>query len=282
MASVEVVETLEGSPDEVWPIVSDPELLREWLDDEVELTPEPGAALRTRGEGVTRIGVVDHVEIGRRIAFTWMPAAPAAGPATTVELELEDAGDGEHTVVRIRERLLEAAIDLDVQSGTDFRALAALLTARRAQGRAAASSGSTRCSAHLVTRRVAACSRRCRVHRPPRASSRVPCRSRGRRSRNISVCSNRPISWQAGVTGVASCITRRPPRSMRPRRGWRVRRRPGTHVWPGCGASTRGAAPPISSRRAGRIARSQRDRPPRWRRCRPAGSSTGSPASHLV
>src|SRR4051794_39546533 len=105
MIGVEVVETFDGPPDEIWPIVSDPELLCEWFADEVELTLEVGARVRTRAGGVERIGVVDDVQVGRRLAFTWMPAAPDVGPATTVELEIEADDDGRQTVLRIREQV---------------------------------------------------------------------------------------------------------------------------------------------------------------------------------
>ena len=126
MTGVEVCETLDGTPEDVWPIVSDPELLREWLDDDVELTPEVGAPLRTRGERGTRIGVIDDVEIGRRLVFTWMPCEGDAGPVTTVELELEGDDEGGHTVVRIRERVVDFDVDLGARSGLDLgpRALA--------------------------------------------------------------------------------------------------------------------------------------------------------------
>jgi uncharacterized protein YndB with AHSA1/START domain len=130
---LEFVEVLDGSPDEVWPIVSDPDLLGEWLDDEVELTLRVGGPIRTRGEGGGgRVGVVDDVQVGRRLAFTWAPAAPERGPASTVEFELESDPDGAHTVLRIREHLIDARVVVDAinamraigDSGTDFRALA--------------------------------------------------------------------------------------------------------------------------------------------------------------
>ena len=124
MSAVEVVETLDGSPAEVWPLVSDPELLREWLDDDVELTLEVGAPVRTSGENGARVGVVDDVEIGRRLAFTWVPAGAAVSPVTTVELELEAGDDGEHTVVRITERLVDTNLVVDLPAGGDFLALA--------------------------------------------------------------------------------------------------------------------------------------------------------------
>jgi uncharacterized protein YndB with AHSA1/START domain len=129
---IEFVETLDGPPEEVWPIVSDPELLREWLDDDVELTLRVGAPIRTHGDAGGRVGVVDDVQVGRRLAFTWAPVAPATGPATTVELDLECHPDGTHTVLHIRERIVDASpviealgvIDAIGGDGLDFRALA--------------------------------------------------------------------------------------------------------------------------------------------------------------
>lgn len=107
MTAIEIVETLDGLPEDIWPFVSDAAALCEWLDDEVELTLEVGGSIRTRGDGVTRTGVIDDVEVGRRLVFTWMPVTPDAGRPSTVEFELEADPDGEHTVLRIRERLVE-------------------------------------------------------------------------------------------------------------------------------------------------------------------------------
>src|SRR5437868_3005665 len=124
---VEFVEVLDGSPEDVWPIVSDSELLGEWLDEEVELTLRVGAPIITHGPEGTRVGVVDDVQEARRLAFTWVPVAPDGGPVTTVELELEPDADGQHTVLRIRERIVDAQVAQFVDSllaGNDFQALA--------------------------------------------------------------------------------------------------------------------------------------------------------------
>src|ERR687897_1074323 len=44
----------------------------QWLADEVELEPEPGAPLRaTWDDGEERTGVVKEVEPGRRLRFRW-------------------------------------------------------------------------------------------------------------------------------------------------------------------------------------------------------------------
>jgi uncharacterized protein YndB with AHSA1/START domain len=124
VTGIELVEVFEGEPGDVWPMISDPAAMREWLDDEVELTLEVGAPIRTCGDGVTRVGVVDAVEAERRLVFTWTPCAPDSGPTTTVELELQADDDGEHTVLRVRERIVRAEITLDARLGGEFLALA--------------------------------------------------------------------------------------------------------------------------------------------------------------
>src|SRR5215203_3281099 len=44
----------------------------QWLADEVELEPEPGAPLRATWDGgEERTGVVEEVEPGRRLRFRW-------------------------------------------------------------------------------------------------------------------------------------------------------------------------------------------------------------------
>ena len=50
-----------------WELVTDEAELREWLADEVEFEAEEGAPLRFDD----REGVVEHVEAGERIEFTW-------------------------------------------------------------------------------------------------------------------------------------------------------------------------------------------------------------------
>ena len=55
-----------------WALLTDPAELREWLADEVELEPEPGAPLRVAwAGGEVREGLVEEVEEERRLRFRW-------------------------------------------------------------------------------------------------------------------------------------------------------------------------------------------------------------------
>ena len=59
--------TLPVEPEEAWADVSEPERLAEWMDEDVELDLWEGGDVRI-GD---REGVVQEVEEGRRLRFTW-------------------------------------------------------------------------------------------------------------------------------------------------------------------------------------------------------------------
>jgi uncharacterized protein YndB with AHSA1/START domain len=90
LEEIEREATLETDPDRAWEAISDPDVLSDWLAEEVELEPVEGSPARFVVDGTERHGVVREVEEGRRISFTWR--APEE-PATLVELELEPLGD---------------------------------------------------------------------------------------------------------------------------------------------------------------------------------------------
>lgn len=85
---------LEADRETVWKAISSDDGLAGWLAETATVDLRPG------GEGVVRFAGgherrlrVDGVEDGTSIAFRWAPAAmPDA--ETSVELRLEDAGDG--------------------------------------------------------------------------------------------------------------------------------------------------------------------------------------------
>ena len=66
---------LEASLDEVWEAVTDPNQVDEWFSE----------------DGEERELVVEEVETGRRVAYTWEEGA--------VAIELEEVGDGTRLVV---------------------------------------------------------------------------------------------------------------------------------------------------------------------------------------
>ena len=92
----------------VWRTITEPEQIRQWFADRVELELEPG------GRGVMGFEdrafplVVEAVEPPIRFTFRWNHPAyeePAAGNSTLVEFTL--VGDGERTRLRVVEGALE-------------------------------------------------------------------------------------------------------------------------------------------------------------------------------
>jgi uncharacterized protein YndB with AHSA1/START domain len=89
--------------DRAWELLTQPDELREWLADDVELEPEEGAPLRVAwNTGEEREGVVEEVDDGRRLRFRWDDAA--TGIPSRVEWTLDDAPGG--TRVTVEERPL--------------------------------------------------------------------------------------------------------------------------------------------------------------------------------
>jgi uncharacterized protein YndB with AHSA1/START domain len=85
-------ETVLDAPrDHVWSLVCDPDGLRTWLADEVDLDAvEPGARGTVTEWGEERHVTIEDVEEGRRVALSW--CAPGGEPSL-VELTLDDADD---------------------------------------------------------------------------------------------------------------------------------------------------------------------------------------------
>ena len=74
-----------------WELVTEPAELETWLADDVDFEPEEGAPLRTEDGGEVREGVVEHVEAGERIVFTWGDSM--------VEWRLQDHPEGTRLLV---------------------------------------------------------------------------------------------------------------------------------------------------------------------------------------
>jgi uncharacterized protein YndB with AHSA1/START domain len=103
---------LETSPEAVWDAISDPERLREWLADEVALTPVPGGDASFVVDGQERTGWVEEVsppdEAGAaRLTFWWQAAGEPAS-RVTIELEAIDGG----TCLRVQETRPLEVLDL--------------------------------------------------------------------------------------------------------------------------------------------------------------------------
>jgi len=80
-----------------WELLTEPAELEEWLADEVELSPEPGAPVRAEWrDGSAREGVVEEVEEERRLRFRW---DDGDGIPSRVEWTLHEAPGGTRVVV---------------------------------------------------------------------------------------------------------------------------------------------------------------------------------------
>src|SRR4051794_31514345 len=72
MPTVRREVVLPVEPERAWELITDPDELEGWLADDVELAPEEGGEVRVAWEdGERREGVVEEVDEGRRIVFTW-------------------------------------------------------------------------------------------------------------------------------------------------------------------------------------------------------------------
>src|SRR5947208_3602458 len=105
---------LEAAPAEVWEALVDPRLLSEWLADEVEMEPIPGAPARFRSGGEEREGTVVRVDEERRLAFTW--ARPGEVPSE-VELTVDAVADGTRLLVVERALVGPTALSGSAWSG---------------------------------------------------------------------------------------------------------------------------------------------------------------------
>ena len=89
---------LEAAPAEVWDALTEETLLREWLADEVELSPEPGGEIVCRyADGEERRGEVELVEEAERLAWSWWREDDAS--PTRVELVLDAVAEGTRLTV---------------------------------------------------------------------------------------------------------------------------------------------------------------------------------------
>lgn len=110
---------LPGTPEQLWPALTDPELLESWLADEVVLDLRPGGEARFLVGDELREGWVEEVTppppgaapgTCGRLCFWWQGDADPPGPASRVSLELI-AGSG-HTTLRIVESRPLELLDL--------------------------------------------------------------------------------------------------------------------------------------------------------------------------
>ena len=92
-------------PAQVWAALVDPARLGAWLGADVEIDLRPGGAASFRfDDGEVRRGLVQQVDEGRSLSFTWWTlGGTAVGRPTTVTMTLEGYGEV-GTRLRIREQ----------------------------------------------------------------------------------------------------------------------------------------------------------------------------------
>ncbi len=118
MTTVERTEHFETTPEDLWPLVTEPDALAEWLDADVELDARPGGRVHVvEPGGLERVGVVHRVVPYERIEFTWT-VLDGESPPSVVAFELVRDGDGTEL------RITETRLGVDRFDGTDFHALA--------------------------------------------------------------------------------------------------------------------------------------------------------------
>ena len=98
---------LDATLDQVWRAMTEPRLLGDWLDSDVELEVCPGGeGIIVEPDGAVRRACVDEVEPARRLALRWWPE-DGGGPESKVEFDLQQTPDGTRVVVT--ETLIVAA-----------------------------------------------------------------------------------------------------------------------------------------------------------------------------
>jgi uncharacterized protein YndB with AHSA1/START domain len=102
---------IDAPPEVVFPYLTDPTRMVDWMGVGALLDPRPGGALRIEANGRdVVVGEYVEVEPPRRVVFTWGfdGAAPlVAAGSTHVEVTLEPDGDG--TLLVLRHHGLEGA-----------------------------------------------------------------------------------------------------------------------------------------------------------------------------
>jgi uncharacterized protein YndB with AHSA1/START domain len=87
---------IDARPADVFPYLTDPELIVRWMGDWADLDATPGGKLVLDINGVPIRGEYLVVDSPRRIVFTWGAAGSEtiAPGSTTVEIHLHPDGDG--------------------------------------------------------------------------------------------------------------------------------------------------------------------------------------------
>lgn len=133
-ASVTREVVLPVSPEELWPALTEPDRLAEWLAPDVKIDARPGGGAVFRWEDGSRRAVIEEVEAPRRLAFRWAEVGDdGEAHPSRVEFTLEETEEG--TRLRVLETGLGDTLPATaaiVASATAWPALLRRLTARTA------------------------------------------------------------------------------------------------------------------------------------------------------
>ena len=108
---------LAAEPDEVWDALTRPELLEQWLADDVEIEPWGGGGIDVAtDDGEHRRGVVERAERPERLVIHWWEARP--DDSTRVEFHIVGLPAGGS---RLRVTETRTAVPMAVAHGWGMR-----------------------------------------------------------------------------------------------------------------------------------------------------------------
>jgi uncharacterized protein YndB with AHSA1/START domain len=117
---------IRATPEEVFPYLTNPELLPLWLGEWADTDPEPGGRFAVNfGEGTKVRGTYLVINPPNRVTFTWGVADNSTLPEGSSTVEIYLTADGEETIVDLTHRDLPASERAGHKEGWD-RCLAQL------------------------------------------------------------------------------------------------------------------------------------------------------------
>jgi uncharacterized protein YndB with AHSA1/START domain len=112
---------IRASPEEVFPYLTDPELLTLWLGDWADTTPQPGGRFAIN-MGDTKVrGTYVLISPPHRVAFTWGVPDNTELPEGSSTVEIYLTADGDDTIVDLTHRDLPAGQRAPHKQGWDMR-----------------------------------------------------------------------------------------------------------------------------------------------------------------
>jgi uncharacterized protein YndB with AHSA1/START domain len=107
--------SLNATADEVWNLLTDETELARWFSHAASLDPVPGGLGRFVDGHTVRTAVVQRVETGRRIGFTWWDESRPED-ASTVELLIDDMSADGQVQLTITETLVASGGSADMRA----------------------------------------------------------------------------------------------------------------------------------------------------------------------